>query len=55
MALINTNNVEDEDNAKLFIKESGGLKFVVDLSGSRGRTVMPKFTIDQNGDMWAEY
>ena len=34
--LINTGNVSDEDNAKLFIKLSGGYSYLTDLSGSQG-------------------
>lgn len=34
--LINTGNVEDADNAKLFVKEESGFVFLSDLSGSQG-------------------
>ncbi len=34
--LINTGNVEDEDNAKLFIKGEDGYYFMTDLSGAQG-------------------
>ena len=34
--LINTGNVEDEDNAKLFILKDGVWSFLVDLSGAEG-------------------
>lgn len=34
--LINTSNVEDEDNAKLFIKNETEFSFVTDLSGATG-------------------
>lgn len=35
-ALIDTGNVEDEDNAKLYIKEETGYTYLTDLSGSQG-------------------
>lgn len=35
-AIINTQNTEDEDNAKLFISKSGRWQYVVDMSGFRG-------------------
>lgn len=34
--LINTNNVEDEDNAKLYVKSTDSYAFVTDLSGATG-------------------
>ena len=34
--LINTGNVEDEDNAKLFVKTETEYSFITDLSGSAG-------------------
>ena len=34
--LINTDNVDDEDNAKLYIKTAENYKFLVDLSGAQG-------------------
>lgn len=34
--LINTENVEDEDNAKLYVKEEDGFALVTDLSGAQG-------------------
>ena len=34
--LINTGNVEDEDNAKLFVKLENGYSYLTDLSGSQG-------------------
>lgn len=34
--LINTNNVEDPDDAKVYLKTQNGWKFIVDLSGMRG-------------------
>ena len=34
--LIDTGNVEDEDNAKLFVKQEDGYQFLVDLSGFEG-------------------
>lgn len=34
--LINTNNVEDPDDAKVYLKTQEGWKFVVDLSGMQG-------------------
>jgi hypothetical protein len=34
--LIDTGNVEDEDNAKLFVKQEDGYQFLIDLSGSEG-------------------
>jgi len=34
--IIDTGDVEDADNAKLFIKEEDGYKYLTDLSGSRG-------------------
>lgn len=34
--LINTNNVEDPDDAKVYLKTQEGWKFIVDLSGMRG-------------------
>ena len=36
IALINTDNVEDEDNAKLYIKNESGYSLLTDLSGARG-------------------
>lgn len=35
-AIINTQNTEDEDNAKLFISKDGAWQYVVDMSGFRG-------------------
>lgn len=32
MVLINTNNVNDEDNAKLFVKSGSSFSFICDLS-----------------------
>ena len=34
--LIDTGNVDDEDNAKMFVKEEGGYSYLSDLSGSAG-------------------
>lgn len=34
--LINTNNVEDPDDAKVYLKTQNGWKFIVDLSGVQG-------------------
>lgn len=34
--LINTNNVEDPDDAKVYLKTQEGWKFIVDLSGMKG-------------------
>lgn len=34
--LINTNNVEDPDDAKVYLKTQSGWKFIVDLSGTQG-------------------
>lgn len=34
--LINTNNVEDPDDAKVYLKAQEGWKFIVDLSGMQG-------------------
>ena len=34
--LINADNVDDEDNAKLFIKEEDGFTLITDLSGAQG-------------------
>lgn len=34
--LINTNDVEDPDDAKVYLKTQNGWKFIVDLSGMRG-------------------
>ena len=34
--LIDTGNVDDEDNAKLFVKQDDGYQFLIDLSGSEG-------------------
>lgn len=34
--LINTNNVEDPDDAKVYLKTRNGWKFIVDLSGMQG-------------------
>lgn len=34
--LINTGNVEDEENAQLYIKSDTGFEFVTDLSGAQG-------------------
>lgn len=34
--LIDTGNVEDEDNAKLFVKQEDGYQFLIDMSGSEG-------------------
>ena len=34
--LVNTNNVEDPDDAKVYLKTQEGWKFIVDLSGMRG-------------------
>lgn len=34
--LINTNNVEDPDDAKVYLKTQNGWKFIVDLSGIQG-------------------
>lgn len=34
--LINTNNVEDPDDAKVYLKTQSGWKFIVDLSGIQG-------------------
>lgn len=36
IVLINTDNVEDEDNAKLYIKIESGYSLLTDLSGARG-------------------
>lgn len=36
LAIINTQDTEDEDNAKLFISKSGRWQYVVDMSGFRG-------------------
>ena len=36
IVLINTDNVEDEDNAKLYIKNESGYSLLTDLSGARG-------------------
>ncbi len=36
MVLIDTGNVEDEDNAKLYIKDTTGFLFLTDLSGAQG-------------------
>ena len=34
--LINTENVEDEDNSKLYVKTAESYKFITDLSGAQG-------------------
>ena len=34
--LVNTGDVEDEDNAKLYVKDSDSYKFITDLSGAKG-------------------
>jgi hypothetical protein len=34
--LISTGNVNDEDNAKLFVKLASGYSYLTDLSGSQG-------------------
>jgi hypothetical protein len=34
--LIDTGNVEDADNAKLYVKQEGGYHYLTDLSGSQG-------------------
>jgi hypothetical protein len=34
--LIETGNVNDEDNAKLYVKTSSGYNFLTDLSGAQG-------------------
>lgn len=34
--LIDTGNVDDEDNAKMFVKKEGGYSYLTDLSGSAG-------------------
>ncbi|MDD6308218.1 MAG: hypothetical protein PUB07_02540 [Clostridia bacterium] len=34
--LISTGNVEDEDNAKLYVKDNTGFSYITDLSGSAG-------------------
>ena len=36
IVLINTDNIEDEDNAKLYIKNESGYSLLTDLSGARG-------------------
>lgn len=36
LVLINTGNVEDEDNAKLYVKLENGYSYLTDLSGSEG-------------------
>ena len=36
IVLINTDNVEDEDNAKLYIRNESGYSLLTDLSGARG-------------------
>lgn len=36
IVLVNTDNVEDEDNAKLYIKNESGYSLLTDLSGARG-------------------
>lgn len=36
--MINTGNVENEDNAKVYVKGSTSYEFVVDLSGAQGQT-----------------
>ena len=36
IVLISTDNVEDEDNAKLYIKSESGYSLLTDLSGARG-------------------
>lgn len=38
LVVINSNNTEDEDNAKLYMKGESGWNFIVDLSGFRGFT-----------------
>lgn len=34
--MINTGNVEDEDNGKLYMKDTNGMMFITDLSGVQG-------------------
>lgn len=36
LAVIDTGNVDDPDNAKLFVKEANGYKFLTDMSGAKG-------------------
>lgn len=36
LVLINTGNVEDEDNAKLYVKQEKAYSYLTDLSGSQG-------------------
>lgn len=36
MVIISTGNVEDEDNAKLYVKTSTGWQYIVDMSGATG-------------------
>lgn len=36
LVLIDTGNVQDKDNAKLYVKEEGGYSYLTDLSGSQG-------------------
>ncbi len=46
LVVINSNDVEDEDNAKLYMKGESGWNFIVDLSGFRGFTgKTPQITI----------
>lgn len=35
-AVVSTGNVEDEDNAKLFVKTESGFEFITDMSGAAG-------------------
>lgn len=46
--VINTNDVEQADDAKLYVKTDDGWKFVVDMSGFRGFTgKTPQFSIGE--------
>ena len=36
--LVNTGDVEDPDNAKLYVKADGDFEFLVDMSGAIGFT-----------------
>lgn len=59
MVLI-ASNVEDEDNAKIFVKSGTEMTYVVDLSGAtgiqgepgpKGETPTVQFKLEENGDL----
>lgn len=52
--MINTGNVEDADNAKVYVKGADGYSFMVDLSGSPGIKGDPGYTPVKGTDYYTE-